>query len=1402
MAKTTSKKGKKPVEDPGSSRAQIQRAFAKATKELSGMLRGRDAIYRIPWFAMIGEPSSGKDDLIQGSGLVPRPGSPHTFGATGPSANRWWMFNNALLIDFSAGMFGSASRNQEGGGGEEQQAGFFRRMFRRDKGKAVGAWRANLEALRKNRMRRPLDGMVLCIDAASLIKRTPDAAGQIARRAELMAERIQDAQQRLGVHFPIYVVVTGCDSMPGFSVYARALPEPVRDQMFGWSSPHDPEQNFQLEWIDEAIGSIHESVSVTQLDLLPKTPDQNDRDALYLLPRDVQQLRDGLRAYLEPIFKSTSFRKGLPLRGIYLTAQLSPPAPAPEKATPPGLPPLPGEEPRIVEGPPPRPVFVRQLFSEKIFQEPGLSVLDEEHSQSVRKTVRRARLAVGITAAVGGLLLWYQHSTTSRRVEEFKPLHDLMEVYQSPATARKAMSEPGGGVKALETLAELKVTQFEIFTAPTSYFLDDLTTRTKAAIAQLLGQGVAKPLMAALYEKSDRILPPALDGAAPKDAASALVMGQAADGAGGAGSPSGVPSGKRDIAALARDALSMREFAENVAELRGFFDLYNRHQPDDLAKVYKFVTDRQKDLEAADSDSALFREALLNTSAWPKAAYERYSLRARNRFIQLAEQFHTRQFRQHPLRESERRVVDLIDTIEARKGLESYFERLRAIRGAIGDVETLIDGEQSAWLLPDEFATSMTAAKYDDLIALLDGGKVQNFPPAPDKGPDGQDVGLGSWFRETNQRLYTQLKEDVFGQTSRLGGFPVVVRKDIRVVLSEDLDRIKVAIDDFLSQPYIITNGAQFQSTLQRDAGLRQGWNTEMLKQVLSWHLQYKSFVDAKRDGIPAAMTIALKTAAHRQFRDRAMQILEYARPEILSGNEDQNAAWTAQRRDLLKERVRNLSAEQPNIQRVINALNDVNASLNEPADNSLFNALRDDANGLLEQVDSVLESEKLYTIRSDAFSWWEGDQPPGVVAFGARDPNDLLARLTVQQKAVSALWKDYARPLVDFMLKTGEPFTSDPDVDKWRKIGQVLDEYEKKVPGNSLEELERFVEDELNKLRLATCAEQLEKHKDRFNRDDYFKDRKFRIALDMERRCADILKQVTVQGYVDLQQFFADKLQGRFPFAGPDVPAEVESGDLVEFYRRFDRYSGAFSALISDEGVGSNTLFGKATGDVRRFVSQINKVRPLFANLLTAEDENPTLVLDISFEFRVNQENEVNGNQIIEWWAQVGEERISHRDNKTGTQWRSSDQVGVCLRWARDAMFIPAANQRSEQARINGRQVCYVFSGRWALLRLLTMHAATPADRGRRSFLRPHTLRFETETSLASAQRSATSLLVTDTRVYVQLGVMLPGAKSEYKMPEFPRRAPELTTEFLRQNGIVAKGGSGGSAGGGAGRD
>ncbi|MCA9524708.1 MAG: hypothetical protein KC549_00240 [Myxococcales bacterium] len=1353
---------KKKGEPQKASSSAIRTSYKKAAKDLEKMVRKGDVLYRIPWYAMVGEPDCGKESLLPDAGLSPRPGSPQTYGVEGPHANKWWFFSNAVVVDYGGVYFAGQDEKLD----EEERTGFFAR-FGGKKSEAEGAWATNLKGLRTYRKRRPLDGLIVAIDVRTLLDRGPDALTRIGRRAEVVAERIHQAQDELGVHMPTYVMLTHCEALPGFDVFARAMPETMRDQMFGWSSPYDPETSYQPEWVDEAMGSVHEAICVTQLDLLPHVQQQADRDDLYLLPRHIAQLKGALKAYLDPIFKATSYRQTLPLRGIYLTALVGDEPPAKKEED--ELPPIPGLMPvtKAAKGPkrPPRPAFVQQLFTEKIFREPGITRLDDEARRKQRKRVRWYRLAVLVVALIGLSAIIYQRAVTSRRVDQFGGLLKIIERYQERARYGVRVDEHGDGrgIEALEALAELEVDRFEMLTAPTSFF-DNLTEDTNKAIAMVLGYGVARPLKEALEQKADALLPPGLEVAV-----------------GANGLEEAAPRRPSMVVGGVREGLSeLGRFSKEVVELNLNFGRYNNHNTRDLAQLYLYVTgkDITKTLESTDG---LYRNALqARIREWPELGYDPYANRARIKQEQMAQRFQDDLFRQNPLRDGLRKLAGLMDTIELRQAGETYAQRLTAINNTITEVEAQVDGGKANWLLPEEFKPG---PQYADLIETLNG---QAFPAAQSE-TDGELVALGTRFERENQKLFNELRQSVWGAETRTGGFRLLGQQEGKVVLSTELDTVKQNVRRFLSEPYVqagATDQTEYQLGVARRAGLRDSWNPDLLREVLDWHAKYEAYTKATRSGVPQAVNNALDQAAARELKARLQLHMEYARPATLPGSDDGSLGWTAQRKEQLKERIRNLRAEHERIIKTIAALNEINRALNEPEDSELFNALRDDALGLLAQVDSLLTYEKLYQIRADDFSWADSDQPPGVVAFGARDTNDLHARLEVQRKTIQNLANDFARPLDEVITNIGEPVVSHRDVTRWKDILAVLDDFEKKVPGNSLEDLERFIEDKLNNIKLENCRKQLDETIDKYGSKDYFKGRKYVIATEMQRRCDAILKRETVNGYVQLQRYFAERLMGRFPFAGPDTLAEAETGEVVQFYKMFDQSAGAFAAMMNPDSGSARALFGDSADEVQRFLEQVQQVRKLFEPILKSEDQNPDLVLDTEFDFRVNRDNELGGNQIIDWYASLGDQRVELHSNKRSAQWRTNDQVGVCFRWALDADYIPAPNQRNEQARVNGREVCYVYAGRWSLLRLLLTHATTAADRGRRSFLRPHTLRFETETSSA---RGGAGLLATETRVYTRIGLQVPGEKSAFKLPDFPRRAPEVSKELLQRHGIFA---------------
>lgn len=1341
------KKGKGKGEDeqkPLSSKVQIQRSFNKATKLLGQMLRGPDPLYRMPFFGVVGESHTLKAELLTDEGLSPRPGCPHDFGVKGSSKNDWWFYNSAVVIDFATSFFDTETDEEGEESRDEPKQGLVSRLRRRGGGTPEEDWRTTLDALRKSRPLRPLDGMIVVVSASDLIIEKPEDQSALLRRADKLAEKVHEAQFRLGVHFPVFLVVTGCEALSGFSVFANALPDAMRDQMFGWSAPHEPDTGYQSEWIDEAVGSIHESVCVSQLELLTTVRSQADRDALYLLPRAVGNLQGSLTTVCDALFKGTSFRRGLPLRGIYLSAGIND-----------------GDDPG-----PPR--FVRQVFTEKVFQEPGLAKLDDDQKRVVTRKVRRARIALAAVLIVGGLGVIGQRYVVGNKIDDFAGLLTIMRNFEDKAKYGAVVdpAQAGRGMDALKALADTNVDSFDSLLAPTSYF-DELDEHTNRAIAHVLGDGVGRPLRDALALKGDQRLPPSLDSELP-------VKGDKSQDV----APDPLPENSPTAHAGA-----IAEFASQVLELQVNFERYHNHDTRDLGQLYKFLTgeDITKQLE---SKEGLYRRALREIKKWPELDWEKYRMRARRRLAQIHARMETQLFAKHELRVATDELTRSLTTQrnDGTKGLRRTYEIIRRI-------ESLIEDDKANWMLAEKFEAG---PGFLELVKLLDG---KGFAPAGKEKKEEQ--GPGTLLTKACDKLFVELSNAVMGAQYRASDDTVrfMARKDGKMTLTEELRAIRDALKKYFEQPYVIENDGPFLAELQRNAGVRDTWNGDYIAKVLLWHKSFAAYSESARPDVPGFVNEVLVRSARVQFRGKALTIMEHARPLIKAGpSEGTGGDWTTQRKEELKDRIRNMADQYQSILAIVKAIDEINAALAEVAGTELFNYLRDDADNLLSQVNFILDSEKPYSVRGDQFSWWDSDQPPGVVAFAARDVNDLLARLGVQRKTIEDLASEFARPLVDVMLALGPPYSESPEVDKWSKVISVLADYEKKVPGNSLEDLERFIEVELNKIQLANCEQQLEGQIDRYNRDDFFKDRKYTIGTTMVRRCNAILKGVTLRGYVELQHYFAERLSGRFPFAGPDVLAEVETGDVLEFYKMFDRYAGAFKALLKPEGGGSRALFGDSTAEVLRFIQQVEKARALVSPLLASEDENPDLILDTEVEFRVNRDNEVNGNQIIQWWALIGDQRLDHRDNKRGSQWRTSDGYSVCFRWAKDAMFLPAVNQRAEHARVNGRTVCYAFSGRWALLRLLNQHASTPADRGRRSFLRPHTLRFETETSLASAARGATSLLVTDTRVYVRVGLQLPGAKSAFRMPEFPRRAPELTKEFLKSNGIADNGGGSGS--------
>ncbi|MBJ5299668.1 type VI secretion system membrane subunit TssM, partial [Salmonella enterica subsp. enterica serovar Agona] len=174
------------------------------------IFEGKRFLYELPWFMVVGSPGDGKTTALLNTGLqfplaeqMEQTSRILTVPGGGTLHCDWWFTNEAVLID-TAGRY---ARHDDGGEASAAQ-------------RNAGEWQGFLGLLRKHRPGAPLNGVILTLNVADLTAQSP--AERLAACAALRA-RLAELRETLGIRFPVYLVVTKMDLLPGFSEYFRTL---------------------------------------------------------------------------------------------------------------------------------------------------------------------------------------------------------------------------------------------------------------------------------------------------------------------------------------------------------------------------------------------------------------------------------------------------------------------------------------------------------------------------------------------------------------------------------------------------------------------------------------------------------------------------------------------------------------------------------------------------------------------------------------------------------------------------------------------------------------------------------------------------------------------------------------------------------------------------------------------------------------------------------------------------------------------------------------------------------------------------------------------------------------------------------------------------------------------------
>lgn len=255
------------------------------------------AIYRMPWYMVVGDAGVGKTTLLDQSGMSFRWRSVSQRPLQGSNDCDWYISDRAVFLDVSAHL------SQVADGRALHQT----------------AWWQFLRLLNRLRRLRPLNGIIVTVSASQLLSNTPE---QQKQQAERIRRTIETVQQHSLSRVPVYLVLAKADSLPGFAAFFNGLKPQRRQQVLGVtfaqtvSAPHKD----TLDSFEEHYQALLKQLSAAIMPNLPREKAVATNLEAFHFPRFLATLKNSVHDVLEQGLFFSSYFRTIYLRGFYWTA--------------------------------------------------------------------------------------------------------------------------------------------------------------------------------------------------------------------------------------------------------------------------------------------------------------------------------------------------------------------------------------------------------------------------------------------------------------------------------------------------------------------------------------------------------------------------------------------------------------------------------------------------------------------------------------------------------------------------------------------------------------------------------------------------------------------------------------------------------------------------------------------------------------------------------------------------------------------------------------------------------------------------------------------------------------------------------------------------------------------------
>lgn len=249
--------------------------------------------YELPWYLVLGGEDKEQESLLKNSGLdFPKNIEYKDQSDNNTGSFKWFFSEEGVFITIPKEYITLDKNNV-----------------------AHPIWLTFLKLFKRERWRRPINGIIFTINADAIINKDEKESNEYAK---VVRERIDEISKTFSSKIPIYMVVTGVETIPAFYTFFNTLTLEEKREILGITF-EDTIENISKEIIESKIAHLLQKLENETLGNIHSSWEKEERKKIFFFLEEFQHFLVSISIFSEKTFSKTRYFIPLMLRGIYFT---------------------------------------------------------------------------------------------------------------------------------------------------------------------------------------------------------------------------------------------------------------------------------------------------------------------------------------------------------------------------------------------------------------------------------------------------------------------------------------------------------------------------------------------------------------------------------------------------------------------------------------------------------------------------------------------------------------------------------------------------------------------------------------------------------------------------------------------------------------------------------------------------------------------------------------------------------------------------------------------------------------------------------------------------------------------------------------------------------------------------